>query len=155
MMRRIVACLMAGLLAVAGCGGPPPLAGPTTVTFEVPQFKGGSCDEIADQMGPVADAMLLEVVRGPDVVGDEGKSVRLPRVLNGLALGARDRMVRLGIVAECTMPAFLQRAERGFSEELRSTIGAAAYDGNPIIDYQAWLLEFSNMLVFVGVGEQP
>lgn len=77
----------------------------------------------------------------------------LPRVMNGLALGARDRMATLGITADCTMPAFPQRAELGFSDELRSTIGAAAYDGNPVIDYQAWLLESSNMLVFLVVGE--
>lgn len=150
---RLRTCLLALAVSLVGCGLGSLSAAPTPVTFEVPQFTGSTCDEIADQLGPVADAMLLEVVRGPEVVQGESRSVLLPRVMNGLALGARDRMATLGITADCAMPAFLQRAERGFSEELRSTIGGAAYDGNPVIDYQAWLLEFSNMLVFVGVGE--
>lgn len=140
-------------LALAGCGIGAPSAAPTPVTFQVPQFTGSTCDKIADQLGPVADAMLLEVVRGPDAVQGEGRSVLLRRSMNGLALGARDRMATLGITADCAMPGFLQRAELGFSDDLRTTIGGAAYDGNPVIDYQAWLLEFSNMLVFVGVGE--
>jgi hypothetical protein len=50
------------------------------------------------------------------------------------------------------MPTWLQRAERGFSNELRQTIGKAAYDGNPVIDYEAWLLEFNNDLLAAGMG---
>ncbi|MGK2849470.1 MAG: hypothetical protein ACSLFN_00935 [Candidatus Limnocylindrales bacterium] len=153
-MRQLTGLLALALaLLVSGCGIGSPSAAPTPVTFEVPQFIGSTCDEIADQLGPVAGAMLLAVIRGPEAVQGESRSVLLPRVMNGLALSARDRMATLGITADCTMPAFLQRAERGFSDELRSTIGAVDYDGNPVIDYQAWLLEFSNMLVFVGVGE--
>ena len=154
-IARSVASLLALAWVLAGCGIGLPSAAPTPVTFQVPQFTGSTCDEIADQLGPVADAMLVAVVQGPEAVQGEARSVLQPRVMNGLALGARDRMATLGITADCTMPAFLQRAERGFSEELRATIGTAAYDGNPVIDYQAWLLEFSNMLVFVGVGETP
>lgn len=151
-MRRL-ASLLALTLALAGCGLGFPSAAPTPVTFQVPQVSGSNCDEIADQLGPVADAMLLAVVQGPEAVQGEGRSVLLRRVMNGLALGARDRMDAVGITAECAMPGFLQRAELGFSDDLRSTIGSAAYDGNPVIDYQAWLLEFSDMLVFLVVGK--
>jgi len=150
---RLRTVLLGLAISLGGCGLASPSAAPTPVTFEVPQFTGSTCDEIADQLGPVADMMLLAVVQGPEAVQGEARSVLLPRVMNGLALGARDRMDTLGITADCAMPGFLQRVEQGFSDELRSTIGAAAYDSNPVIDYQAWLLEFSNMLVFVGVGE--
>jgi hypothetical protein len=50
------------------------------------------------------------------------------------------------------MPGWLQQAERGFSNELRQSIGKAAYDGNPVIDYQAWLLELSSDLRAAGMG---
>ena len=65
---RWLAGLLAIALLVSGCGIGVPSAASTPVTFEVPQFMGSTCDEIADQLGPVADAMLLEVIRGPEVV---------------------------------------------------------------------------------------
>jgi len=51
------------------------------------------------------------------------------------------------------MPAFLEAAERGFSNELRAGIGHAMYDGQPDVSYQ----EFRDGLarVMSGIGKKP
>ena len=63
---RLRTVLLALTLAPGGYGLGLSSAAPTPVTFQVPQFSGSTCDGIADQLDPVADAMLLAVVQVPE-----------------------------------------------------------------------------------------
>ena len=148
----VQAVLAAALVAVlvAGCGGG--LPGATPFQPVIPAFQSTTCDDLADELGRTADAGLLSVINGPDVIGDQAMSSLVASMQGLIAVAVAEHAREAGIIADCTMPGFLQRAERGFSDELRAGIGAHAYDGNPVIDYQAWLLEFSDQLVKAGMG---
>ena len=114
--------------------------------------------------GVVAGATLILLGVGSIVVGasgrsevqdriaDEQKSVLIKRMQTLLAVAVTEQARKSGVVGTCAMPGWLQQAERGFSNELRQSIGKAAYDGNPVIDYQAWLLELSSDLRAAGMG---
>jgi hypothetical protein len=148
-MRPIVASLIA-LLALAGCS-PAPAATPFQPVILA--FQGSTCDELAREFGAIGDPSLRFVVDGPDQVAGEGKSVLVAKMQGLLALAVTEQAREAEVIADCTMPAWLQRAERGFSDQLRQTIGAAAYDGNPVIQYNAWLRELSDLLIAHGMGK--
>jgi hypothetical protein len=146
----VLAVLAAAL--VAACSGIGPLASATPREVVVPAFTATTCDELAQELGRTADVELLSVINGPDQVDGEAKSVLVGNMQAFLAIGVTEHARELGIIADCAMPAFLEQAESGFSDELRAKIGSAAYDANPVIDYQQWLLEFSDQLVDRGMG---
>lgn len=148
-MRPLVAGLIA-LLAPTACA-----RAPAATPFQpvILAFQGSTCDELAREFGAIGDPSFRFVIDGPDQIADERKSVLMAKMQALLVLAVTDQAREAGVIADCTMPEWLQRAERGFSDQLRQTIGAAAYDGNPVIQYNAWLGELNDLLIARGMGK--
>ena len=138
------------LLAVAACS-----VAPAATPFRpiILSFQGTTCDELAREFGAIGDPSLRSVVDGPKQIADEAMSVLVGKMQGLLVVAVTEQAREAGVIADCSMPEWLQQAERGFSEELRQTIGGAAYDGSPVISYQAWLLELNDQLVASGMGK--
>ncbi len=139
-----------GTPAASICNGVSTDIGPCD---SAPSFAGSSCEALAAEYGTALDRALLEIVRGPADVGGEAKSSRLIHAEALVTTALTDRMVAVGLIETCTMPAFLDAAQVHFSQELRTTIGHALYDGQPDVTYQ----EFLNGLaqVMSGIGKKP
>lgn len=149
-MRTVRAgMLLMAFAALGGCAAPPSA---TPFQPAIPAFQATTCDDLATEFAAIGDPALRAVLDGPDVIADEQKSVLVKRMQVLLAISVSKKARESGVIAGCAMPDWLQAAERGFSDELRRSIGSAAYDGNPVIDYQAWLLELSKDLVSAGMG---
>ena len=146
---RVVAAAAIGILAVAAC-----TAVPAATPFQpvILAFQGSTCEELGREFGAIGDPSLRSVVDGPDHIADENKSVLVAKMQGLLVLAVTEQAREAGVIADCTMPEWLRGAERGFSDQLRESIGAAAYDGNPVISYQAWLLELNDQLIARGMG---
>jgi hypothetical protein len=149
-MTGVRAGLAAAFVLVSGCAGPP-VATPFRPTILA--FQATTCDDLAREFGAIADPSLRSVIDGPDQIADERKSVLIKKLQVLLAQSVTEQAREAGVIAECSMPAWLEAAERGFTDELRGSIGTAAYDENPVIDYDAWLLELNNDLVAAGMGK--
>jgi hypothetical protein len=148
-MRPILAALVV-LVSLVACN-----AAPAATPFQptILAFQGSTCDELAAEFGAIGDPSLRAVIDGPEQIADEAMSV-LVRTMQGLLVAAvTDQAREAGVIADCTMPEWLQKAERGFTDQLRQTIGAAAYDGNPVISYPTWLLELNDELIARGMGK--
>jgi hypothetical protein len=117
---------------------------------DLPTFKGTTCDEIADEFGPAMDAAVLNVIHGPREVNGERQSVRLTSANIVVTTLATNRMIELGIIADCKMPDFLDRASRGFSDEMRSTVGSVVYDNDPPAGYDDWIEILSRIMSGIG-----
>jgi len=119
----------------------------------VPSFEGNTCEALAAEYGTALDRALLEIVRGPADVGGEAKSSRLIHAEASVTTALTDRMVAIGLIETCTMPAFLDAAQVHFSQELETTIGHALYDGQPDVTYEEFLNDLSQIMS--GIGKQP
>ena len=106
---------------------------------DLPTFTGSTCDEIADEFGPAMDAAVLKVIHGPQNVNGERRSVRLTSANIVITTLATDRMIELGIIDDCEMPDFLDRASQGFSPELKASVGSIVYDNDPPATYNDWV----------------
>ena len=147
--RAVAAGLLSGFV-LAACN-----AMPAATPFRpiILAFQGTTCEELAAEFGAIGDPSLRSVVEGPKQVADEAMSVLVQKMEGLLVVAVTERAREAGVIADCTMPEWLQQAERGFSDELRQSIGAAAYDGSPVISYQAWLLELNDQLIGSGMGK--
>ena len=142
--------LAASILMLAACAGLPDA---TPFQPVIPGFQATTCDDLATEFAAIGDPALRSVVDGPDQIADERKSVLLKRMQVLLVTAVTGQARESGVIAGCAMPDWLQHADGGFSDALRQTIGGAAYDGNPVIDYQQWLLELNDDLVTAGMGK--
>ena len=149
-MTGFRAVLVAALVLVSACAGPP-AATPFQPTILV--FQATTCDDLGKEFGAIADPSLRSVIDGPDQIADERKSVLIKHMQVLLAQSVTEQAREAGVIADCSMPAWLEEAEGGFTDDLRQRIGTVAYDGNPVIDYEAWLLELNNDLVALGMGK--
>jgi hypothetical protein len=147
--RTILATALLALALVA-CAGPP-AATPFQPTILA--FQATTCDELATEFWGIGDPSFQSVIDGPDQIADERKSVLMARMQDLLVLSVTQQAREAGVIAECAMPGWLQRAERGFSDALRQKVGAAAYDGDPVITYDAWLLALNDQLIRAGMGK--
>jgi hypothetical protein len=147
-MRTIAA--FAVVLLFGACAGSPPA---TPFQPVILAFQSSTCDDLATEFGAIGDPSLRSVIEGPDHIADEAKSVLISKMQGLLVVAVAERAREAGVIAGCDMPDWLQRAEQGFSVDLRRTIGGAAYDANPVITYDAWLLELNDQLVRAGMGK--
>jgi hypothetical protein len=150
------------VIGLAGCGIGAKSPAPSTcdgVSTQIgpcggrPTFAGTTCETLAAEYGPTLDRALLEIVRGPADVGGEAKSVRVIHAEAFVTTALTDRMVAIGIIEQCEMPAFLDSAEATFSEEMKAGIGHALYDGQPDVTYQEFLDRLAK--VMSGIGKKP
>ena len=165
---RLVDLIGLGLIALsmalglAGCGvgvGSPSPSICDGVSTEIgpcggrPIFAGTTCESLASEYGAVLDRALLEIVRGPADVGGNAKSSRVIQAEAYVTTALTDRMVAIGVIERCKMPAFLDAAEMGFSDELKAGIGHAMYDSQPDVSYQEFLDGLAR--VMSGIGKKP
>jgi hypothetical protein len=149
-MRSTAAALAGALIAIGACSTAP-AATPFRPTITA--FQATTCDDLASEFAAIGDPAMRSVIDGPKQIADERQSVLVKKMEGLLVLAVTEQAREAGVIAQCSMPEWLQRAERGFSDELRQSIGSVAYDGNPVIDYQAWLLELNHDLVANGMGK--
>ena len=125
---------------VGGCG-------PT------PSFGATTCDALAAEFGREIDRAMLEILNGPESVAGEGRSVQISH--RGIVITAAllDRMIALGILERCTMPAFLDRAATAFSADMKARIGAVLNDGSPPATYEDFLDRLGRIMS--GIGKPP
>jgi hypothetical protein len=159
----LVLTVVLAALSLAGCGlvpattPEPSTCGGISADFgpcgSAPDFKSDDCGSLASEYGSALDQALLEVLRGPADVGGEAKSVRLLHTEAVVTAALTNRMVQVGLIEKCTMPAFLDAAETGFSKELRAGVGHALFDGQPDATYQEFRTLLAKMMS--GIGTQP
>ncbi len=142
--------VLAIMLVLGACAAPPPA---TPFQPVILAFQTSTCDDLATEFGAIGDPSLRSVIDGPDQIAGEAKSVLISKMQGLLVVAVAERAREARVIAECEMPDWLQRAEQGFSDALRRTIGGAAYDANPVITYDAWLLELNDQLIRAGMGK--
>lgn len=147
-MRTIAAVAIAVVLVA--CAAPPPA---TPFQPIILAFQSSTCADLATEFATIGDPSLRSVIDGPGRIADEATSVLVSKMQSLLVVAVAERAREAGVIAGCRMPDWLQLAEQGFSAELRRTIGGAAYDANPVISYDAWLLELNDQLVRAGMGK--
>jgi len=125
---------------VGGCG-------PT------PSFAAVTCDSLAAEFGTAIDGEMLEIINGPSSAAGESRSIRIQHRAVVITTGLTDRMIGLGILQQCTMPAFLDRAAATFSADLRSRIGSVLYDGSPPATYADFIDRLGRIMS--GIGKPP
>ena len=125
---------------VGGCG-------PT------PSFAATTCDTLAEEFGSEIDRAMLEILNGPENVAGEARSIRI--LHRGIVITAAltDRMIALGIIERCTMPAFLDQAATAFSADMKAGIGAVLNDGSPPATYADFLDRLGRIMS--GIGKPP
>lgn len=119
----------------------------------IPSFVAETCETLAAEFGTVIDAAMLDIINGPDGVAGKGRSIRIQHRGIVITTALTDRMIRLGILQNCTMPAFLDEAAAAFSSEMKSRIGAALSDGNPPASYEEFIDRLSRTMS--GIGTAP
>jgi hypothetical protein len=117
---------------------------------DLPTFTGTSCDQLADEFGPAMDAAVMKVIHGPKEANGERQSVRLTSANIVITTLATNRMIELGIIEDCKMPAFLDRAALGFSPELKSQVGTVVYDNDPPAGYGDWIAILTRIMGGIG-----
>jgi hypothetical protein len=125
---------------VGGCG-------PT------PSFAGTTCDTLATEFGSQVDRAMLDVINGPASVADEGRSIRILHRGIVITTALTDRMIALGILQTCTMPAFLDRAATAFGADMKARIGGVLNDGSPPATYEEFLERLGRIMS--GIGKPP
>ena len=152
---------LAGLLAIAAvataCGAESGSTPSPTVCDGVSSEMGGctlerhdytatTCDEVAAEWAALVDRQIIATLDGPAVVDGEAHSSRLKTVLVISAVDADAHIETLGLAAPCDVDAFLAIAEPRFTDDLRSRVGAAMYDGEPVVSYEEWLADVEAVL---------
>ncbi|MDQ2964233.1 MAG: hypothetical protein M3R57_00060 [Chloroflexota bacterium] len=160
MRPRLMLRLLIGALVFAACG----VGAAPTETFcdgissqlggcdpDRPKFSGTTCDEVAREFGREIDTRLLAIYRGSES-REESKAVRVAHMTSVAAVLANLHLRRLGLIKECTAPAFLDVAEQQFSDELRAHAGEVLYDGPPV-PYAEWRKALLGMLIILDQEE--
>ena len=103
------------------------------------EYKGTTCEEVAKEWAAVLDGAVLAVINGPASVAEQGRSVRMKQAIIITTVDADRHLESLDLAGGCDAPAFLATGEPLLSPELRSGVGGAMYDGDPLVGYQEWL----------------
>ena len=115
-------------------------------TTERHEFTGTTCDELAREWGTFVDKLVVALLSGPQDVGGQGRSVRLKQAVVITTVDMNERMRDLSLRAECDVEGVMRVAEPMFSAALRSGVGGAMYDGEPVVPYNDWLDEVRRSL---------
>lgn len=104
-------------------------------TFDRHVFTSSTCRDLAVEWARVFDRAVVAVLDGPPDA-ENGQSVLLRRALVIVTVDLNTRLRELDLRPGCDMPGFLAAAEPEFSARLREGVGAALFDGNPVMTYQ-------------------
>lgn len=119
----------------------------------LPQFKATDCAGTGEEFGALLDERTRAILAGPTAVEDKARSVRLKHAMALLSILANQHLRELDIRRTCDAPEFLAAAESRFSAELRGSVGAALYDGNPPATYEEWLAEVRRSIAVIDTEE--
>jgi hypothetical protein len=122
-------------------------------TAERHTYTGSTCAELAVEWAAVVDKAIVAVLDGPDAVDGSRRSARLRQAIGIATVDMMPRMRELGIVQSCDMPEFLAAAEPQFSQRLRSGVGAALFDGDPVMTYQDWVADVKKVVRMIDQNE--
>jgi hypothetical protein len=122
---------------VGGCG-------PT------PSFAATTCDTLAAEFGSEIDRAMLEILNGPESVAGEARSIRIQHRGIVITTALTDRMIAIGILQKCTMPAFLDQAATAFSADMKARIGAVVNDGSPPATYEEFIDRLGRIMSGIG-----
>ena len=115
---------------------------------DLPEYTGADCRAVAEEYGAFLDVEARAVLAGPEGVDGEARSVRLRQAVILLAILAERHLDEVGR-PRCDASEFLEAAEPNFSDELRDGVGAAMYDGRPMVTYEEWLADVETILSVV------
>jgi hypothetical protein len=118
-----------------------------------PSFAATTCDTLAAEFGSEIDRAMLEILNGPESVAEEARSIQIQHRGIVITRALTDRMIALGILQRCTMPAFLDQAATAFSADLKTRIGAVLNDGSPSATYEEFLERLGRIMS--GIGKPP
>ena len=116
-------------------------------------FTGTTCEAVGSEWGTVLDRAIVEILKGPEEVDGNGRSVRLQQALVITTGDANQHLRRQGLIAECGVPEFLAAGTPHFSADLQSGIGAAHFDGNPMSSYGEWLGDIQSVVRMIDQDE--
>ena len=115
-----------------------------------PSFAATTCDTLAAEFGSEIDRAMLDIINGPASVADEGRSIRIQHRGIVITMALTDRMIAVGILQRCTMPAFLDQAAMAFSADMKARIGAVLNDGSPPATYGDFLDRLGRIMSGIG-----
>jgi len=117
-----------------------------------PVFVCTTCTEVGDEFGQQLNERVVRIIRDPAVVDGERRSVRNSSVEFLLTARANQHLRAIGIVAECGVDEFLAAAEMRFTEELRTQVGPALSEPQPL-SYADWLADLRRTLRAIDMEE--
>ena len=165
--RLVLPVLLAVVATVASCT----LSQPTTTVQPSPTvcdgvsselggctanrhtYTGGTCQDLAREWATIVNEGIVDVLRGPAVVGEQGRSVLIRQALTLTTVDVNERLRELGLRGTCDVSEFVATAEPLFSAELRAGVGDALYDGLPPASYEEWLADVSKAARILEDGE--
>ena len=115
-----------------------------------PSFAATTCDTLAAEFGSEIDRAMLDIINGPASVADEGRSIRILHRGIVITMALTDRMIAVGILQRCTMPAFLDQAATAFSADMKARIGTVLNDGSPPATYVDFLERLGRIMSGIG-----
>ena len=118
-------------------------------------YTSSSCADLAREWAGALGPALLTVLDGPPSAGGNGRSVRLHQELVIATADLNIRLRALNLQAQCDVPEFLATAEPLFPSRLRTGVGEALYDGNPVSTYDDWLDDVRRTLGVIDDDESP
>lgn len=155
---------LVAVLAACDVGITPPTPAPTVcdgVSSELGgcdpavrhQYTGTTCEAVGAEWGRVLDRAIVGILKGPEEVGGNARSVRLQQALVITTGDANQHLRRHGLIAECDVPEFLAAGTPHFSADLQSGIGAAHFDGNPMSSFAEWLADVQSVVRIIDQQE--
>lgn len=168
---RALPLVLAAVLSAASCAGtstasssiPTPTeqvcngisAGMGGCTTPRHTYVSTSCAGLAREWAAVLNESLVAILDGPAAVQDNARSVLLQRALVHATVDMNMRLRSLNLQEACDVPEFLAVAEPLFSTRLREGIGAAMFDGDPVVTYDEWMSDVRRQLRAIDDGESP
>jgi hypothetical protein len=154
-------CVLVMVVALGGCGLALSPAKPTEsfcngISTDIggcgptPSFAATTCDTLAAEFGSEIDRAMLDIINGPASVADQGRSIRIQHRGIVITTALTDRMIALGMLQRCTMPAFLDQAATAFSADMKARIGAVLNDGSPPATYEEFLERLGRIMSGIG-----
>ena len=151
----VVASLISGCGLVSGpkptdqiCDGVPADIGGCN---DPPTYVGSTCEALAAEWGRYVDDRVTQIINGPEDVDGARKSARIQQFLVLATVRMSLYMNRIGLLGACSSAEILAAAHPEFSPELKSSIGGALYDGDPIVtwdEFEAASLKALSVLDF-------
>lgn len=144
--------LVASLVSACGTATPSPEpSGCNGVSADIcglaqPSLAGTDCASVGSEWAQAVDVGIRAVLDGPANVDGKQRSARIGDVMVLAFVNATGHLEALGALRACSAEAFLKAAEPEFSDELRTRVGAALYDGEPSVGYDEFLAEVRNVV---------